>query len=761
MWHTFMGSPAYDEINGINIDADGNIFVAGSSWGTWGSPVDSHAGLGDFFAAKITQDADRVWAQVNTDGFGDVNNTGIQALAVYNNRLYASTSSPGTGCQVWEYDGSNWVQLIGDGFGDVNNWYARGMAVHNNRLYVGTYNNTDGAEVWGYDGTNWSQFNLDGFGDSSTKRVSVMAEYNGNLYAGTYALGGGEVWEYFNATWSQVNTDGFGDTTNTGVHTMAVYNDNLYVGTDQAEVWRYDNPGWTRVNTDGFGDAYNWDIYGLAVFNGNLYAGTYNPTNFGGTGGEVWEYDGAGWNQVNTDGFGNSNNVNAYPSVVFNNRLYAGTSNETNGGELWEYDGEIWIQTAANGFDDVNNQSIWNMAEYGGNLYTGTFNDDTGAEVWGYTYKIQGGPDDNPPNKPLLLSPPKETVFGEDVDITLRSSTFDDLDGDETHQSTKWMIKRADTVSVAPPITSSTDLTEHTISSSGLVSGLKYVWKVQYVDTTTLLSLWSNQFSFKVGTPETDSLPAIKAGKILGDFGMISIVHWPNNPDPEAVFNIKYNRRNYRIGAWDPDQDRYIQADEDLIIEPGRAYWILCREDLMASLNGIPVNKEMDIDVKLNFNPGTQNGWNMIAPPNDAMYYWEDVQVVVYDSGGQVVFGPQSTLFMDIDNPFIDLRLWCWEDGVYHDDANLMEPYEGYWAKAKAENVYLRFAHFYQVSGHGRSNSMWADMLKRTKRWIGIRMLSAKEAIAGDNDSPPIPMGVFEDSVDPVFEGCFIESVGR
>lgn len=56
-WHTFMGSADFDGCGAIALDTSGNIFVAGLSDNTWGTPVNPHTGYGNFdaFVAKIHQ----------------------------------------------------------------------------------------------------------------------------------------------------------------------------------------------------------------------------------------------------------------------------------------------------------------------------------------------------------------------------------------------------------------------------------------------------------------------------------------------------------------------------------------------------------------------------------------------------------------------------------------------------------------------------------------------------------------------------------
>ena len=53
VWNTFLGGSGDDIATGIAVDADGNIFVAGYSTATWGSPLQSYTAGADIFVAKL------------------------------------------------------------------------------------------------------------------------------------------------------------------------------------------------------------------------------------------------------------------------------------------------------------------------------------------------------------------------------------------------------------------------------------------------------------------------------------------------------------------------------------------------------------------------------------------------------------------------------------------------------------------------------------------------------------------------------------
>ena len=61
IWNTFMGSDDADYGYSIAVDGNGNVYVTGYSYGTWGSPVNAHEGYADAFAAKLNSSGETVW----------------------------------------------------------------------------------------------------------------------------------------------------------------------------------------------------------------------------------------------------------------------------------------------------------------------------------------------------------------------------------------------------------------------------------------------------------------------------------------------------------------------------------------------------------------------------------------------------------------------------------------------------------------------------------------------------------------------------
>ena len=155
----------------------------------------------------------------------------------------------------------------------------------------------------------------------------------------------------------------------------------------------------------------------------------------------------------------------------------------------------------------------------------------------------------------------------------------------------------------------------------------------------------------------------------------------------------------------------------------------------------------------------------MVAPPNDVTYSWGDVQVVEATDGVLIDRGTIQSL--GEGNPYIDWRLWRWENGEYVSDTpesdpfQVMETYKGYWVNVKQSGVLLQFDPLLLPSFIGEPETLVAKAWHKTRTWLADLNIFSKEAVAVDNDTPPMPMGGLDSNdVEPVFQGCFIEITG-
>jgi hypothetical protein len=141
-------------------------------------------------------------------------------------------------------------------------------------------------------------------------------------------------------------------------------------------------PGWQQVNSNGFGDPQAGEVSALEAFDGYLYAGTYNPVAFT----QIFRSpDGTTWTPVINPGFGISHDIAPaaiLDMTVFNGRLYASTGRR-NAGQLWRTtNGLIWAPMTITGFSNPDNVDFTALAGYGGKIYAGVTNQVTGAQIW-------------------------------------------------------------------------------------------------------------------------------------------------------------------------------------------------------------------------------------------------------------------------------------------------------------------------------------------------------------------------------------------
>ncbi len=276
-------------------------------------------------------------------GFGDADNTGIASSAVHGDFLYVGTQNLQTGTEVWRtLDGFSWDQVNTDGFGAIDNQVSYSMVVFDGDLFVGTWGSPftgSDTRIWrSSNGTSWTQANTDGFGDSDNAEPWAMLVYKDKLYVGAANYpDGAEMWRTGNGTtWEQRNSNGFGEVANAEISAMAVFDGLLYAATRNftggVQMFRSDgSTTWTKVNSNGFGDANNEGAYAMAVFGQRLHVAALNGTD----GVEVWSSsNGTGWSQSNASGFGSSDNWGVYAMHADQAELIAGTFNYS-GAELW------------------------------------------------------------------------------------------------------------------------------------------------------------------------------------------------------------------------------------------------------------------------------------------------------------------------------------------------------------------------------------------------------------------------------------------
>jgi len=414
-------------------DSDGNYLTTiGGGWGAETGNMTSPRGLavdtsGDVYVSD--SDTHRVqkfargtpnWTQVNINGFGDINQKWLLAMAEFGGKLYAG------GGKIWESsaDGTTWTDVMSDGFvasGDTTgtNVNIESLLAYGGYLYAGTGNYygenwefTNGGQLWrSLDGSTWTEVTpqvADGFDATANSEFSQFTEFNGYFYASTVPFDshGVDVWRCQTCDgtdWEKVSADGFGDGANSGIYSSASFGGYLYLGTwntnTGGEVWRTNGGDapltWAKVNDSGFGDVGNPAVSSLSAFGGYLYAATDSRDDQNKeppdplTGAEVWRCqvcDNTDWVQVVDDGLGDSHSQLRSSLAQLGSSLYLVLGNNDTGLDVWRtLNGTAWIQSATEGFGNRNNRSSYfdnSVAVLGSNLYVGVVNNTNGIQIW-------------------------------------------------------------------------------------------------------------------------------------------------------------------------------------------------------------------------------------------------------------------------------------------------------------------------------------------------------------------------------------------
>jgi Beta-propeller repeat len=90
LWHTFLGSGELDAGFSVAADASGNLYVTGLSYDTWGSPINAYAGWDDAVVAKLNSNGVLQWHTFLGSSSQD---NGYSVAADHNGNLYVAGNS--------------------------------------------------------------------------------------------------------------------------------------------------------------------------------------------------------------------------------------------------------------------------------------------------------------------------------------------------------------------------------------------------------------------------------------------------------------------------------------------------------------------------------------------------------------------------------------------------------------------------------------------------------------------------------------------
>ncbi len=199
-WSTFLGGTSIDQGYGIAVDGSGNVYVAGVSQATWGSPIRGYSGgNGDAFAAKLDGGGNLMWNTFLGGSEQDVSH----AIAVDGSgNVYVAGYSDATwGAPVRAYAGDDdafAAKLDGSGNLIWNTFLGGSDAVNPNKGDTGHAIAVDGSGNVYVVGTSWDTWGSPIRVYTSDRRDAFAAKLDGsgNLAWNTFLGSGGDDYGY-------------------------------------------------------------------------------------------------------------------------------------------------------------------------------------------------------------------------------------------------------------------------------------------------------------------------------------------------------------------------------------------------------------------------------------------------------------------------------------------------------------------------------------------------------------------------------------
>lgn len=208
-WNTFMGSIGDDYGNGIAVDRLGNIMLGGYSNATWGSPLRPFTGGNDVFVAQLDMNGSLLWhgffgseaddtgGRVAVDGDGNITVTGT-SYATWGTPINAYAGGPDAFAAQLENNGTlRWNSFMGSATNNYDYGSNVGVDCAGNVFVVGT---SDGGG-WGTPSTPW----INGTSNAFLARIGEP----GHAVCTSVQMDQGS----FTPTWQLIETDNTADVT--------------------------------------------------------------------------------------------------------------------------------------------------------------------------------------------------------------------------------------------------------------------------------------------------------------------------------------------------------------------------------------------------------------------------------------------------------------------------------------------------------------------------------------------------------------------
>ena len=184
-WHTFYGSSDQDYGKGIAVDASGNIYVAGYSLATWGTPLNPHSGSSDIVVIKFNSSGVYQWhtfygSAINDYGNGiAVDSSGNVYVTGESNASWGSPINPHSG-----FDDIVVLKLNNSGIYQWNTFYGSASNDYGNSI---TFDTSGNVYVAGGSSATWgTPLNPhSGFDDIVVLKLNSSGVYQWNTFFGS------------------------------------------------------------------------------------------------------------------------------------------------------------------------------------------------------------------------------------------------------------------------------------------------------------------------------------------------------------------------------------------------------------------------------------------------------------------------------------------------------------------------------------------------------------------------------------------------